>query len=368
MEFMLPIFSILTRLLLLCRMGRHYYWGMNGKRYALDVVYQAGTSGTPNGGATTCTGTSGSALLTCTSATDLSQGQRISIGTDINEEIVGVNATNPTAVVVNLGSNLASTYSTATALSFTAPVLGPEIQMPTKSLSAPTTLAWSQGDMEQNSAATTNGVAAWVNVAGGTPGTWAGIPLGNSSGQINTSQISTVQGSDSKVMTAGTVSGTGSTLCTDANGGATTAGCSGASTSVRTAYGACTGTATSSSSALYLFNLGAPTGACTVTYSTNNINAPVMTTTGTLSKLTVRCGTTGVSSSSGVFTIFDAPSGTAYTGSSTGITVTYGTTAANTMVQDTTHTYNYAVGDMITVRFTTQASETLGGCTASFNY
>lgn len=36
-----------------------------------------------------------------------------------------------------------------------------------------------------------------------------------------------VQGSDTKLLSAGTVSGTGATLCTDANGGATTTGCSG---------------------------------------------------------------------------------------------------------------------------------------------
>lgn len=47
----------------------------------------------------------------------------------------------------------------------------------------------------------------------------------NSSNQI---VAATVQGSgDSKVMLAGTVSGTGAALCTDANGGATTSGCSG---------------------------------------------------------------------------------------------------------------------------------------------
>jgi hypothetical protein len=167
------------------------YWnGVNGKRYALDVVYQTGTTGAPNGGATTCTGTSGTAVLTCTSATDLSIGQRISIGTDTNKTISTVNATNPSAVQVNLTSTLGSTHSTATTLTFSAPLLASEIQMPTKTSSAPTTLTWSQGDLEQNSAATVNGVAAWVNVAAGTPGTWAGIPLGNSSGQINSSQIS----------------------------------------------------------------------------------------------------------------------------------------------------------------------------------
>jgi hypothetical protein len=204
------------------------YWnGANGKRYAIDVVYQTGTTGTPNGGATTCTGTSGTSVLTCTSATDLSSGQRITIGTDTNKTINSVDATKSNAALVYLGNNLASTYSTATTLSFSAPLLASEIQMPTKSSSAPSSQAWSQGDMEQNSGATANGIAGWVNVAAGTPGTWAGIPLGNSSGQIATSQIApaSLQGTDTKVLTAGTVSGTANPLCTDANGGATTSGC-----------------------------------------------------------------------------------------------------------------------------------------------
>ncbi|MGB7984875.1 MAG: hypothetical protein WCF54_06925 [Terracidiphilus sp.] len=203
------------------------YWnGANGKRYALDVVYQTGTTGNPNGGGTTCSGTSGTSVLTCTSATDLSAGQEITIGTDTNKTINYVDATHSGAVQVNLTSNLASTYTSQT-LNYSAPLLASEIQMPTKISSAPTTLAWSQGDMEENSGATANGVAAWVNVVAGTPGTWAGIPLGNSSGQISTSQIATgsLQGTDVKVLTSGTVSGTSVPLCTDANGGATTAGC-----------------------------------------------------------------------------------------------------------------------------------------------
>jgi len=168
------------------------YWnGANGKRYAIDVVYQAGTTGTPNAGATTCIGTSGTSILTCASATDLSMGQHISIGSDTNKTINYVDATQPSAALVYLTSNLATTYTTATALTFSAPLLASEIQMPTKSSSAPSSLAWSQGDMEQNSGAAANGVAAWVNTASGTPGTWAGIPLGDSSGQIAPSQIST---------------------------------------------------------------------------------------------------------------------------------------------------------------------------------
>jgi hypothetical protein len=205
------------------------YWnGANGKRYAIDVVYQAGTTGTPNNGATTCTGSGGTSVLTCTSATDLTAGQRITIGTDTNKTINYVDASNAGAVLVNLTSNLGATYSSATALAYSTPVIGPEIQMSTKSSAAPSTLAWAQGDFEQNSGAAANGIAGWVNVSAGTPGTWAGVPLGDSSGQISESQIQTAseQGTDTKLLTAGTVSGTASPLCTDANGGATTSGCS----------------------------------------------------------------------------------------------------------------------------------------------
>jgi len=207
------------------------YWnGANGSRYALDVVYQTGTTGTPNSGATTCTGTSGTAVLTCSSATDLSAGQHITIGTDTNKTIALVDGTVPSAVLVNLSSNLAVNHSTATALTFSAPVLGPEIQMSTKSAAAPTTLTWSRGDFQQNSGAAANGICGWVNVAAGTPGTWTAIPCANSSGQITAAQIApaSLQGTDAKVLTAGTVAaGAGNLLCTDANGGATTTGCSG---------------------------------------------------------------------------------------------------------------------------------------------
>jgi len=240
------------------------YWsGANGKRYALDVVYQTGTTGTPNGGNTTCVtqwsvtaytiqnnvititasnkvvpgqtvslggfGTSsflngqvltvsvnglsssqfqapityanvslttepgtvlGYGNYVCSSATDLSPGQTIAVGSDSGKLINNVNATNPAQVLVNVTTSVGA-FSSPTVLSFTAPVIGPEMQLPTKSAAAPTSLAWSQGDMEQNSGATANGVAAWVNVAAGTPGAWAGIPLGNSSGQITPAQITT---------------------------------------------------------------------------------------------------------------------------------------------------------------------------------
>ena len=190
-----------------------YWMGANGKRYALDVVYQSGTTGTPNGGSTTCSA-AGSNIMTCTSATDLSVGQFFTIN-GVNSQITLVDATNSSAVVVTAMNGL-GTFSSQ-ALSFNAPVLGLEMQIPTKSAAIPTTLTWSQGDMEQNSGATANGVAAWVNVSAGTPGTWAGIPLGDSSGKINISQVT----------------GTPSTspVCPNGTSGAlTTSGCVGAGT------------------------------------------------------------------------------------------------------------------------------------------
>jgi hypothetical protein len=164
-----------------------YWLGANGKRYAQQSVYTAGTTGTLNGGATTCTKpSSGAGTLQCNTAAGLMLGQYVTWN-GLSNQIDKIDDTVDSAAQVYLQTNPASGSNLP--LTFTAPVLGPEMQLPTKSAAAPTTLAWSQGDTEQNSGATANGVAAWVNVAAGTPGTWAGIPLGDSSGHINLSQI-----------------------------------------------------------------------------------------------------------------------------------------------------------------------------------
>jgi hypothetical protein len=382
------------------------YWkGANGKRYALDVVYQSGTTGTPNGGNTTCVseqttitafsvnnnmatltaknkfqpftyinisglsagkflngyftispvGLSGTQFevpytgsnvsmtpdsgavkqvnsYTCTSATDLSTGQYIGVGADSYKLIQYVDATNPSAVVVRV-NNGTSVISSPKALTFSPPTLGLEMQVPTKSSAAPSALTWSQGDTEQNSAATANGVAAWVNVAAGTPGTWAGIPLGDSNGKIAASQLS----------------------------------------SARTAQAFCAGTA-SSSSTLLLFGAGTSQTACTQVPGPLTLQQILLTTGGVLSNLAVRCGYLGSQPSSGTFTVWDLPSGTAMfnaaSGTNTGLTVTVGNAAANAnkTIMDTRHTYAYVAGDMMRIQFTTQANETLGDCTASFNY
>jgi len=82
--------------------------------------------------------------------------------------------------------------------------------------------------------------------------------------------------------------------------------------------------------------------------------------------------TVGANSSSGVFSIWDLPSGIAMSGPDsgvhTGLTVTYGAVNANTTLFDTAHTFAYAKGDLLRIQFTTQANETLGECEASFDY
>ena len=243
-----------------------------------------------------------------------------------------MDATHPSAVLVYLMSSLAAAYSSQP-LSFSAPLLGSEIQMPTKSSGAPTSLAWSQGDVEQNAAATANGVAAWVNVAPGTPGSWAGVPLGDSNGRIAASQLS----------------------------------------SARTAQAFCAGTAASSST-LVLFGAGTAQTSCTQSPGSQTVQQVILTSAGTLSNLAVRCGHPGSQPLSGRFSVWDLPSGTAMSnatsGRDTGLTVTIGNSPANankTLI-DTQHTFAYAAGDMIRIQFTTQAGESLSDCAASFNY
>lgn len=126
----------------------------------------------------------------------------------------------------------------------------------------------------------------------------------------------------------------------------------------------CNGTFPSSESNGAEYALGTTGTTCSGTSTSNN--AIVMTGSGTLSNLTVTCGTTGVNTSSGVFTLWDAPSGGSAT--NTPITVTYGTTTAGVFVQDSTHTYSYSPGDRITLHIATQGSETLASCSVSFNY
>ena len=130
----------------------------------------------------------------------------------------------------------------------------------------------------------------------------------------------------------------------------------------RTASGYCTGTATAAATNLSVTNMGGNNFACTGTFGAAGM---LMIGSGTISTLSVRCNTTGVNSSSGLFTLHSLRAGS---DSATGLTVTYGTTTGGTMVQDTTHTYAYLPGDMIRLEYTTQTAETLANCDVSFFY
>jgi hypothetical protein len=54
---------------------------------------------------------------------------------------------------------------------------------------------------------------------------YAAAPAANDGVNESALSFKSLQGTDASILTAGTISGTGATLCTDANGGATTTGC-----------------------------------------------------------------------------------------------------------------------------------------------
>jgi hypothetical protein len=155
-------------------------------RYAIDVVQAAGTVGTLNSGSTTCSSPGSTDIITCTSATGMMAGQYVTTATGPTR-ISDVNATNPSAVLVTV-INTEGVYSSQP-ISYTAPILGKEMQLLTKAAAAPTTGTWAQGDIVENSGASSGGTCYWVNVAAGTPGTWLAVACTTSTGitlQTNT--------------------------------------------------------------------------------------------------------------------------------------------------------------------------------------
>lgn len=132
----------------------------------------------------------------------------------------------------------------------------------------------------------------------------------------------------------------------------------------RVASSFCTAQVAPSTTTNSLLGLGGNSIGCPSATSFNPVGL-LMTDSGYLSNLKVRCNTTGVNSSSGAFTIHDYRSGV---DTATPITITYGTVPGGTVVSDTTHTYAFQPGDLIRIEFTTQAAETLAYCSVSFNY
>jgi hypothetical protein len=119
-----------------------------------------------------------------------------------------------------------------------------------------------------------------------------------------------------------------------------------------TLQGSCSGTATSSST-LGLYGLGQQ-AALTCTSTTVSLGQ-TMTTSGTLEGIIVTATHAGVNASSGVVTVLK-------NGSATTITCTIGT---GTSCADFAHATAYALGDVISVQFTTQTSEVLAGVVGS---
>jgi len=129
--------------------------------------------------------------------------------------------------------------------------------------------------------------------------------------------------------------------------------------------GACSGAAPSNATNLAVYPFGTSSPSCSS--PANPLYGALMPNAGTVSGLAVRCGTSGSQPTSGVFSVYDYPNGGGGP-RSTGVTVTYGTTASKTVVRDTAHSFAYAAGDLLAVLFSTQANETLANCTASFLY
>jgi hypothetical protein len=350
----------------------NYWLGTGGGRYAFEVVDKPGTTGTPNAGATACETKNHGWQLVCGSANDLSIGQHVNIGAIKDGMITRIDATDPAKVLLTLNEN-AGSIPTAAALTFHPPELGSEIQLPTKSPMPPSGDGWQKGDIVENISSASNGIAAWVNVASGKQGSWAGIPLGDRNGKINSAQITDATGTGNVVLakspTVADLSDTGTANLNNVTIHGTCTGCSG--TNVRTAQAYCTGTATSSST-LAMFGAGSAIATCTSIVASQSVGQLLMNDSGTLRGLAVRCAHGGASLSSGVFSIWDLPSGAAMSGADSGVnsglTVTYGSVNANTTLFDTIHTFAYAKGDLLRIQFTTQANETLGECQASFNY
>jgi hypothetical protein len=121
-------------------------------------------------------------------------------------------------------------------------------------------------------------------------------------------------------------------------------------------YAACTGTATSSATLGLYDPESAPNVTATTCTSTTLGSGKVMNRAGHLAGIIITAGTGGVNASSGVFTVLK-------NGSTTAITCTMGTA---TTCRDFSHAPVATVqGDLISIQFTTQGSETLANVKAT---
>ena len=176
----------------------------------------------------------------------------------------------------------------------------------------------------------------------------AGGMVVNSGGSVATRNTQ-FKGSTTAISQGGTVLDQGGNTVA---GGAVQSNSSTVWTGPQILNGACSGTATSSAT-LGLYGLG-EAAATTCTSTTVNLGVP-LSRSGTLYDLNITATHAGVNASSGVVTVLK-------NGSATTLTCTVGT---GTACADTTHSVAYAVGDIISVQFTTQTSEVLAGVKAT---
>ena len=238
---------------------------------------------------------------------DLSPHQYVTIGS-LHTQITSINSSNPAAVVLQLGNN-ATAITVATALTYTAPVLGPEMQLLTKSAAAPSTGTWVQGDYVENSGASAQGIAGWVNTASGTPGTWDALPLGNAAGQLAFSQV------------AGVIENLGQTF-----------------------NGQCLGVFSGTAGATTLYGDSQITASlCNANYTSTNGGFDIEQPSGNFTSLTCFAAIGGVGGSSGVVTVYDLTAGAP----ASGVTCTIGTgtscTWSGTTAIVTHHRYAFRV-------------------------
>jgi hypothetical protein len=177
------------------------YWKAGeGGPFVFDVVRQTGTTGVLNGGSTTCRASGRQWQLACTSAIDLSVGQQVNVGNTKAATITRVDATDPTAVLVTLNKSIGP-ISTPTPLTFSAPLLAPEVDIPTKSASSPI------GDsVVRNSASQTRTVQAFCT---GTATSSATLTMfgGGSGTSPCTTSVQTESAGQVLMNTSGNVSG-----------------------------------------------------------------------------------------------------------------------------------------------------------------
>jgi hypothetical protein len=196
----------------------------------------------------------------------------------------------------------------------------------------------------------TTSTSAVLNLAGTRTDSASGYSLYANGGNIHLSSVFFGSGSNA-LMAAGQITDQGGNNFSNLSGGMSFTG--GEFDPFKSVAGACTGTATSSST-LGLYGTG-PNETTTTCTSTTIGSGIQMDRTGNLFYLQVSATHAGVSASSGVVTVFK-------NGSATTVTCTIGT---GTSCNDTSHIVAFAIGDLVTIEFTTQASEVLAGVKAT---